>query len=402
MLTQRRPIELVPNYSLTGDLLSYMRCGLQYRYQNGSALPPSRPVQMWFGEFIHGVMETAYRLWSINRTPLPWPCTPTPFNAPTPQNRGCLMTLVRSATWLMATLSAAGKSPRSRDAGFGLPSGRVGGQRNRANTLPPDNRRRGEGHRHASARDAGGHRESGAHVRTPWRDGCALVRNSRCGSEQRDLRRCSGVCAEPAAWCGNHRRLQGFAASTDNLPTLGERLLGTGRLATPDVRVAAIAAAWRVSLVVAGVLLYVNELALSIQDIGPLQREVAAGHTDVCPQPGSRDDYLLRTWRPGAGVPAFSDAFRMARVIRVLPITQPSINQALQNASTTWSSISRVASRVRLNTERSSRTGRRAGMTARATLATFATSARHLLPRERGERTTTLRPRMHRRPWADQ
>ena len=71
---------------------------------------PSRPVQMWFGEFIHGVMETAYRLWSINRTPLPWPCTPTPFNAPTPQNRpphdiGAIGDLVE------ATLSAAGKSP---------------------------------------------------------------------------------------------------------------------------------------------------------------------------------------------------------------------------------------------------------------------------------------------------
>ena len=135
--------------------------------------------------------------------------------------------------------------------------------------------------------------------------------------------------------------------------------------------------------VVAGVLLYVNELALSIQDIGPLQREVAAGQTDVCPQPGSRDDYLLRTWRPGAGVPAFSDAFRMARVIRVLPITQPSINQALQRFNNVVVDIESCV-RVRLNTERSSRTGRRAGMTARATHATFATSARHLLQRERG------------------
>jgi hypothetical protein len=81
--------------------------------------------------------------------------------------------------------------------------------------------------------------------------------------------------------------------------------------------------------VVAGVLLYVNELALGAHDIGPLQREVARRHTDVCPPPGSQDDYLLRTWRPGAQVPAFSLAFRMARAIRVVPITQPSINQAL-------------------------------------------------------------------------
>ena len=80
----------------------------------------------------------------------------------------------------------------------------------------------------------------------------------------------------------------------------------------------------------AGVLLYINELALSLNDIGPLQREVAHGHTDVCPQPGSPDDYLLRTWRPGAGLPPFSAAFRMARVIRVVPISQPSIDQALQ------------------------------------------------------------------------
>ncbi len=71
-LPSRSKSYMIPEYSLTGDLLSYITCGLQYRYQNKGALPPSKPVQRWFGEFIHGVMEESYNKWKYNKKEFPW------------------------------------------------------------------------------------------------------------------------------------------------------------------------------------------------------------------------------------------------------------------------------------------------------------------------------------------
>lgn len=65
-LSVRSKPYIIPEYSLTGDLLSYLTCGRQYRYQNMGTLPPAMPIQLWFGNFIHGVMEEAYMRWNEN------------------------------------------------------------------------------------------------------------------------------------------------------------------------------------------------------------------------------------------------------------------------------------------------------------------------------------------------
>lgn len=71
-LSPRSKPYIIPEYSLTGDLISFLTCNLQYRYQNRGTLPPSMPIQLWFGEFIHGVMEESFLEWNAKKISFPW------------------------------------------------------------------------------------------------------------------------------------------------------------------------------------------------------------------------------------------------------------------------------------------------------------------------------------------
>jgi hypothetical protein len=115
-LDVRHEPKIIPTYSLTGDLLSYLRCGLQYRYQNGSALPPARPVQLWFGEFIHGVLEMAYLLWKERQIPLPWPSSTIEWNERETGKGLPEHDIGEIGRRVERVLAIQGKIPRNRDA----------------------------------------------------------------------------------------------------------------------------------------------------------------------------------------------------------------------------------------------------------------------------------------------
>src|SRR5262245_13488557 len=54
---------LLDSYSLTGDLVSFDRCALQYRLFTRTGVRQSHPVQQWYGNFLHLGMRRAYDAW---------------------------------------------------------------------------------------------------------------------------------------------------------------------------------------------------------------------------------------------------------------------------------------------------------------------------------------------------
>ena len=82
--------------------------------------------------------------------------------------------------------------------------------------------------------------------------------------------------------------------------------------------------------VVAGVLLYINELLPSDRELMDLKKAIINKKTDVVPKPGSQDDSLLNMWKQGNEIPDFSLDYRLARAIRVIPINPKSSAEAAE------------------------------------------------------------------------
>jgi hypothetical protein len=95
--------------------------------------------------------------------------------------------------------------------------------------------------------------------------------------------------------------------------------------------------------VVAGILLYINELDPSDDHIASLKRELANNATDVVPIPGSQDAYQLNAWRPGRQI-NLSLEYRLARAIRVVAVTAASQQQAGQQFDNTVVQIEQCVS----------------------------------------------------------
>ena len=327
-LEVKRPEHIVPSYSLTGDLLSYLRCRLQYRYHNGSALPPSRPVQLWFGEFIHGTLESAYRFWSETHRgggqppAFPWPCTPRQWGHNDP-------------TW------------EQYDIG------------NLANSVEEALRRQGKQARSADARDSAYRRvEMAVNELGPYL--FPLIASAE--------RRVIGTRPVPAGnvplRCGNYEVHGIVDVLTHMTLTQGgddNFVRAHVHRACPDLRgtfevIVDYKGArrprtdepyweqgdWQIQTyawlrqrqpdafpVAAGILIYVNELTPSTEEMNALRKGLKEGTTEEGPSAKSRDEQIVRMWRPGMDTSQLSLGFRLRRAIRVIPVSASSMDSAL-------------------------------------------------------------------------
>ncbi|HEY3776828.1 MAG TPA: hypothetical protein VGL35_02090 [Rhizomicrobium sp.] len=333
-LSVKRPDRIVPEYSLTGDLLSYERCALQYRYYNGSALPPSRPVQMWYGEFIHGMLEAAFRLWQQLKgvQPFPWPFTPIPeAGPPEPPPANLPAHDIRVLGWpIEVALMHGGKrarSRRARESAYRRAEAAVNLLGPHLFPLISDAEQKVIGTRAIPALGKGLKSRSDhyalhgvidvlTHVELAKAPAGNIIRDT----VQAAFPKLEGTFEVIVDYKGSHRP----SVTLPNGKPNPHWDLGAWQIQTY---------AWlrqrqpQAFPVAAGILIYVNELAPSGSDAQRLNAEIAKGRTDVVPVKGDDNYYALRAWTPGTR-PKLTEEFRFTRALRVIRVNTETVVQA--------------------------------------------------------------------------
>ena len=319
-LSVRPPINTLPSYSLTSDLLGFLRCGLQYRYTRIANLPPSRPVQLWFGHFIHATLEECYRQFKYGMKKLPpWP----------------EVELAEIMNWIDERLAARNIHCWDDD------SERLG--RNRAtaavNELGPllfplinqaEVRVRGARKlppelKYIVARSIDRYEMLGViDVVTQVELFDRKFRNNKLLELMVE-----GLPATPP---------EEFEVIVDykgmKRPDLSEKGMGLWEIYEWQVHTYAhLRSLMTTKPIIAGVLVYLNELVPTTTDFFALRRALRVGAKDiVLPKPGSEDEQVLRDWKPKVKddtPPLLSLEFRLKRAIRVIPITDESVKKSL-------------------------------------------------------------------------
>ncbi|MBK6427805.1 MAG: hypothetical protein IPF82_16895 [Blastocatellia bacterium] len=288
-------------------------------------LPASEPLQLWFGQFIHGVLEEAYRRYrdsvvKIAPSPPPWP----------DDELEDIRSLIKTR------LAAGGLSVRN------LETEKLGNER--ATT---------------AVQELGPHLFPLIHRAEVRLTGARLLPVIAISLEFRVADRYEMVGVVDVV---THVELADPAMTSNplvealkenlgsSLPPKFEVIVDYKGMRRPPVPTASAAGslwtqyAWQVQTygelrrtqpdaldVVAGVLLYVNELHPTRSDLEHLKDEIAKGTTDVPPALGSPDDVAIKNWKKrDKDLPKLSFEYRLARALRVIPITPTSIAQALQ------------------------------------------------------------------------
>lgn len=330
---------IIPEYSLTGDLLAFLTCPLQYRYYNKAALPPSTPVQLWFGEFIHGVMEEAYQEWRRNDSHqrFPWSWLPD----------------IREIEMRVhERLQARGLYPPPR---LFCPYS--------ATTTSPGLCADAD-HPHqliASHRTVGAINTWGQHLFPLISEAEVRLKGSRpmpnyeAGISRSNYYAITGIVdvissinlytAPPGnLLLHSLRDAPDVARIVDAIGTAGyDIIIDYKGMRRPSIdqpiwrhhEWQVITYAWlrmrreSVQPTAAAVLLYINELYPSIEDLRQLQGEVDADITDIVPS-GS-DLAALRAWDQNSPPPTLSQQLREERSIRIVPVDPDAMVASLQN-----------------------------------------------------------------------